>query len=213
MSFGWIFCIPLSRVTNGSNCKVTGRTSCGRRGRSLLLGAPGQIISLPPPAQPMRPASVPSASCAAKNPPNFPQRCSLSGNMACNSSLSAVRNTRNAAVMASFSDLPTETAVRVEVRVPRLEHGTAAVAGQGDRARSVGELPRRDHVVPRVRVAAEAVDQRADQRTVLFGATTSLMNSSRVASSRNTPRTPLVTSRASCAPTPRAAMHMCRPSM
>src|SRR5207253_1213536 len=98
---------------------------------------------------------------------------------------------------------------RVEVRVPGVEHRAAAVAGQGDRAGPVGQLPRRHDVVPRRGIAAEAVNQRADHRTVAGGATTSLMNSSRVASSRNTPRTPLVTSRASCAPTPRAAMHMC----
>lgn len=53
----------------------------------------------------------------------------------------------------------------------------------------------------------------AAQIRVIGVAVTSLMNSWRVASSsRNTPRTALVTRRASWAPMPRAAMHMCRPS-
>src|SRR4030095_12193663 len=72
------------------------------------------------------------------------------------------------------------------------------------------EVRRRDRDQPAV---APEPARHARYSTVGGGAPPSLRNSSRVASSRNTPRTPLVTSRASCAPTPRAAMHMCRPSM
>src|SRR3569623_985674 len=100
---------------------------------------------------------------------------------------------------------------RREVRIPTFEHrAAAAMARQRHRDRLRGELPVFHDLIPVGRVAGEAVDQGAAHQVIgSIGATTSLINSWRVDScSRNTPRTPLVTSRASWAPTPRAAMHM-----